>query len=87
MASVTKLKAKPKSKGKGEPPSVEITNQNLKTAAREKPTKKGKLEFSVPADMLDEFAQAAGSRFGFKKGSKSELFLAMWDEYKTGLAG
>ena len=87
MASVTKLKEKPKSKGKGEPPSAEVTNENLKTAAREKPTKKGKLEFSVPADMLDEFAQAAGLRFGFKKGSKSELFLAMWDEYKSRIPG
>jgi len=27
--------------------------------------------------MLDEFAQEAGKRFGFKKSSKSDLFIAI----------
>ncbi len=81
MASVTKLKTKPRSKGKGEPPSVGVTNENLRT-----PIKKGKIEFSVPEAMLDEFSVAAGSRFGFKKGCKSELFIAMWEEYKERLS-
>ena len=40
-------------------------------------------QFSVPEPLLDEFAQEAGRRFGFKKGSKSHLFLAIWEEYKT----
>jgi len=83
MASVTKLKTKPRGKGKGEPPSIRVTNENLKTGT--KPIKKGKIEFSVPEDMLDEFSLAAGSRFGFKKGCKSELFIAMWEEYKERL--
>ena len=29
----------------------------------------------------------AGRRFGFKKGSKSDLFIAMWEEYKHRLSG
>ena len=80
MADLAKLKTKA---GKGTPPAAEVTNTNLKTSPRENPAKKGKIEFSVPEYMLDEFAQEAGKRFGFRKGSKSDLFIAMWDEYKN----
>ena len=79
MADLAKLKTK--TAGKGIPPAPDVTNTNLRTPSREKPTKKGKIEFSVPEPLLDEFAQEAGRRFGFKKGSKSDLFLAMWEEY------
>ena len=82
MADLAKLKMKA---GKGTPPAAEVTNTNLKTSPREKPARKGKIEFSVPEYMLDEFAQEAGKRFGFRKGSKSDLFIAMWDEYKNRL--
>ena len=81
MADLTRLKAK--SAGRGIPPAPDVTNTNLRTRPREKPTQKSKIEFSVPESLLDEFAQEAGRRFGFKKGSKSNLFLAMWEEYKT----
>ena len=81
MADLAKLKAK--TAGKGLPPEPDVTNINLRTPPREKSAKKGKIEFSVPEPLLDEFAQEAGRRFGFKKGSKSNLFLAMWEEYKT----
>ena len=83
MADLAKLKMKA---GKGTPPAAEVTNTNLKTSPREKPTRKGKIEFSVPEYMLDEFGQEAGRRFGFKKGSKSDLFIAMWEEYKNRLS-
>lgn len=82
MADLTKLKTK--TAGRGTPPAPDVTNTNLRSLPREKPTPKGKIEFSVPEPLLDEFAQEAGRRFGFKKGSKSNLFLAMWEEYKTG---
>ena len=84
MADLGKLKART---GKGTPPAPEVTNQNLKTLPREKPAKKGKIEFSVPENILDEFAQEAGHRFGFKKGSKSDLFVAIWNEYKSRKTG
>ena len=96
MADVAKLKstankgAPPPEQlkvGKGEPPPVKKTNDNLAAPPREKPIKKGKIEFSVPEIMLDDFAQEAGQRFGFKKGSKSDLFVAMWEEYKTRKTG
>ena len=81
MANLETLKAK--TAGRGIPPPPDVTNTNLKTSPRGKPAKKSKIEFSVPEPLLDEFAQEAGRRFGFKKGSKSNLFLAMWEEYKT----
>ena len=84
MADLGKLKAK--TAGRGMPPAPDVTNTNLRTPPREKSTQKGKIEFSVPEPLLDEFAQEAGRRFGFKKGSKSNLFLAMWEEYKTRLS-
>ena len=80
MADLTKLKTK--TAGRGMPPAPDVTNTNLRTPPREKPAQKSKIEFSVPEPLLDEFAQEAGRRFGFKKGSKSDLFLAIWEEYK-----
>ena len=80
MADLTKLKTK--KAGRGMPPTPDVTNTNLRTPPREKPAQKSKIEFSVPEPLLDEFAQEAGRRFGFKKGSKSDLFLAIWEEYK-----
>ena len=80
MADLAKLRTK--TKGRGIPPAPDVTNTNLRRPPRETPIQKGKIEFSVPEPLLDEFAQEAGRRFGFKKGSKSNLFLAMWEEYK-----
>ena len=84
MADLTRLKKGAASKGT--PPTLEETNLNLSTPPREQPAKKTpikkiKMEFSVPEGMVDEFAIEAGKRFGFKKGSKSDLFVAMWEEY------
>lgn len=93
MTDVTKLK--PADKGapppvetkttKGKPPSE--TNDNLNEPPREAPVKKTKIEFSVPETMANAFSQEAGQRFGFKKGSKSDLFIAMWQEYQDLKAG
>ena len=85
MTDVTKLRSRA---DKGvPPPPPEKTNDNLSKPPRGKPAAKGKIEFSVPKHMLDEFAQEAGKRFGFKKGSKSDLFIAMWEEYKSRTPG
>ena len=85
MASVAKLKAR--GTGKGTPPAPDVTNSNLKTSPREKPERRAKIEFSVPEHILDDFAREAGERFGFRKGSKSDLFIAIWNEYQGRLAG
>ena len=90
MADITKLK--PKASDKGAPPQLEVrvgkgrppkdTNDNLSALPRASPAKKIKIEFSVPEDIANAFSLAAGQRFGFKKGSKSELFIAMWNEHQ-----
>lgn len=80
MADLAKLKSR--RAGKGTPPALDVTNANLRTPPREQPAKKAKIEFSVPEYILDEFAREAGARFGFKKGSKSDLFITMWREYQ-----
>ena len=80
MADLAKLKSR--RVGKGTPPALDVTNSNLRIPPREKPAKKAKIEFSVPEHILDDFAKEAGERFGFKKGSKSDLFIAMWNEYQ-----
>ena len=72
---------------KGAPPPPERTNENLNKPPRGARRSKGKIEFSVPKELLEEFALEAGRRFGFKKGSKSVLFIAMWEEYKHRLSG
>jgi len=95
MADLTKLKTKA---DKGTPPPVEAkrdkgrpppseTNDNLNDPPREAPVKKIKIEFSVPEHMAQDFSQEAGQRFGFKKGSKSDLFIAMWQEYQDRKSG
>lgn len=79
MANIAKLKPKA---GKGTPPALEKTNNNLETPPREKSENKTVLQFSIPETIQREFSTEAGQRFGFKKGSKSDLFIAMWEEYK-----
>lgn len=88
MADFSNLK--PKAGNKGEPPPVEVTNNNLQTPPRTKQkanTKTahsapmGKIQFSVPQSEIDAFSQEAGKQFGFKKGSKSDLFSAMLEHW------
>ena len=37
----------------------------------------------VPPDVFDAFSARAGEEFGFTKGAKSRLFLAMWEAYRS----
>lgn len=80
MADIEKLKIKV---GKGVPPAPETTNNNLKYPPREKPEIKTVMQFSIPEAIQREFSAEAGQRFGFKKGSKSDLFIALWEAYKN----
>ena len=79
MANLGKLKGRG---DKGAPPPAERTNENLRMPDRSPRQRKGYIQFSVPVELRDEFAMEAGRRFGFKKGSKSDLFIAIWEEYK-----
>ena len=84
MADLKKLKRRA---DKGAPPAPNQTNPNLRKPARGAGQRKANIQFSVPAELRDAFAMEAGRRFGFKKGAKSALFIAMWDDYKARLSG
>lgn len=79
MAKVSALKT---GKASGPPPADAAPN-NLDRPARDKTETKGKIEFSVPEWLIEDFSAEAARRFGFKKGSKSQMFMQLWDEYKT----
>lgn len=79
-----------KRRGKGvSPPSPDDTNSNLEIPrslrrdTRAKPSKNAHVQFSIPLEVVNEFSIEAGKRFGFRKGSKSELFMAIWEDYKS----
>jgi hypothetical protein len=37
----------------------------------------------VPPEVFEAFSARAGEEFGFSKGAKSQLFLAMWEAYRS----
>ena len=85
MADVSKLK---RSGSKGSPPTPSETNNTLGSLPETitRGTDKAKsanvaITFSVPAEVADEFNRHALEHFGFRKGSKSDLFLAIWEKY------
>ena len=68
---------------KGVPPA-RANNQNLtQTDPRPLEGKNKPLQLMVPPDVFLAFSARAGKEFGFTKGSKSRLFLAMWDTYDS----
>ena len=83
MADLGKLKRRA---DKGSPPAPARTNENLRKAPRSGRQRKAHIQFSVPVELRDEFAMEAGRKFGFKKGSKSEFFITMWEDYKGRLS-
>lgn len=86
MASINKLKkgkAASKPANKGEPPAPTETTENLKQIPREISEGKRNLNLSIFESIADEFDQEAYQRFGFKKGAKSDMFVALWKEYQA----
>ena len=67
---------------KGAPPPRE-NNRNLPQTDPRAPEGKNKpLQLMVPPEVFLAFSARAGEEFGFTKGAKSRLFLAMWEAYK-----
>lgn len=79
MADLKRLKVA----DKGNPPAAAQVTGNLKSAPRETPEAKARLEFSVPESVFQEFSEEAARRFGAKKGSKVKLFLELWENSQT----
>ena len=68
---------------KGSPPPRQGTASVI-TADPRVPERKNKaLQLMVPPDVFLEFSARAGQEFGFTKGAKSRLFLAMCDSYNS----
>ena len=68
---------------KGLPPARETARSVIEADPRPAETKKKPLQVMVPPDVFDAFSARAGEEFGFTKGAKSQLFMAMWEAYSS----
>lgn len=70
-------------KKKGAPPPRAKVADVIKADPRPSDGKNKPLQVMVPPDVFEAFSQRAGEDFGFSKGAKSQLFLAMWEAYQS----
>ena len=68
---------------KGSPPRRATTANPIAADRRPAEGKNKPLQLMVPPDVFDAFSARAGEEFGFTKGAKSRLFLAMWEAYRS----
>ena len=66
---------------KGAPPPRAATKSPIDAGRRPAEGKNKPLQLMVPPDVFEAFSARAGQEFDFSKGSKSRLFLAMWEAY------
>ena len=76
MANTSALK-------KGAPPTRESTPPLVEANPRSFEGKNKPIQVMVPPEVFLAFSARAGAEFGFTKGSKSRLFLAMWKAYNS----
>lgn len=76
MANTSMLK-------KGAPPPREKAGNVIKADPRPSEGKNKPLQVQVPQEVFEAFGARAGEEFGFSKGAKSQLFLAMWESYQA----
>lgn len=68
---------------KGAPPPREKAKNVIKDDPRPAEGKNKPLQVMVPPSVFEAFSARAGEEFGFSKGGKSQLFLAMWESYSA----
>lgn len=68
---------------KGAPPLREKTANVIQADPRKSECKNKPLQVMIPPEIFDAFSARAGETFGFSKGSKSLLFMAMWESYNS----
>lgn len=68
-------------KKKGAPPARATTPSVVKANPRTEDAPKKPLQVKIPQEIFDAFSARAGEEFGYTSGSKSKLFLAMWEAY------
>ncbi len=66
---------------KGTPPQSQIDKRIIKAEPRPTEGKNKPLQVMIPPEIFNAFSAQAGEEFGFTKGAKSQLFLAMWHKY------
>lgn len=76
MANTSMLK-------KGAPPPREKAANVIQADPRPSEGKNKPLQVQVPQEVFEAFSARAGEEFGYSKGAKSQLFLAMWEAYKA----
>ncbi|OWU66790.1 hypothetical protein [Marinibacterium profundimaris] len=67
---------------KGAPPAREVTSNVIEADPRRSEGKTRPLKVQVPESILSEFNGEANERFEHRNGSKSKLFLEMWEIYQ-----
>lgn len=80
MADIAALK-RTTGKSAGPPPEVQAPG-NVQNPPRDKKEPIGKIQLSIPESTIGDFEAEAAKRFGFKKGSKSQMFIALWTHYQ-----
>jgi hypothetical protein len=68
---------------KGAPPAREKAQNVIQADPRRSEAKNKPLQVMVPPEVFEAFGARAGEEFGFSKGAKSQLFLAMWEAYRS----
>ena len=72
MTTARRRKGAPAPRGARQAPIVADSRPAEKTVP---------IQVWVRPSIAEAFGERAGVDFGFKKGSKSQLFLAMWERY------
>jgi len=76
MTDTTKLK-------KGTPPQRLKEQEKILEDTRPEEGKNRPLQLMISQEVFQEFSAKAGLEFGFEKGAKSKLFLAIWKFYQS----
>ena len=57
--------------------------EDLKDFIQPKSQETRPLQFRIPLDIFADFSECAGREFGFTHGAKKQLFLKIWERYKS----
>ena len=66
---------------KGAPPPRSASPNVIAVDPRKGEDRKQPLQVKIPQEVHQAFSSRAGEEFGFTSGSKTKLFLAMWEAY------
>lgn len=76
--NITKLKST-----KGAPPAADTAPDVIAQDTRYAKEPLKPLQVRIPKSTFEEFSERAGREYGFSHGAKKQLFLKMWEAYKS----